>query len=497
MGTAASTSYEALCAYGRVFSAHILLVPPTEVFDVRRRFGTPPQPCRGSRARFHRDDTGSDYLKFFIASDVIDAHDESSERVVAYADMDEASVYVASGTGPPTGATPVAWKPIPDAVGVPNAHNAKWQEGTTQQNHAMSVIEPHAAHWWGEELHAHEAVGTSYFVTVDADLLSERVASNLLLDRGIVSPAEMVRIVELEMLRRGKVHIGLGNGFRDTIDADTSYYSGLAMAIVPQLVRLLRSSWNPDSRSESVAQHCHQILNRLVHLLRARDELTRIHLEEGWDRAGNGIRDRQGYHTQYAVILASSLLDSLVLIAADLSGDTVDPRDVSWRDAILRAPSRKGWIKKLDSGSTAHRLLQVAQSSEFVPASRVLHELRDQVAHRGALDTANLEWRPSGYASDTLRKGALIASAAELDAEQIPGGYRYQGPLTLIPHSFVDGLVRGVAACVEEVVSVLPTPDSDWWRADERMAQASWDDEYTVAALKHLSGWGGSTPAIP
>lgn len=483
MAEAQAISYEALCAYGRVFSKLILPVTRDEALSIRREFGIPAQPCRGERARFHRESGGRDPLKFFVAGDVLVNSGLSSERVRSYALLDESTAYVAASGEVPRGAVPVTWSPLEHVIGVPNAYTAAWHG----QSHAMSVLEPHAARWWGEEFHAHQAVGTSYFVTIDDELLSERHACGLLQDRGIVSPEEFIRVAELELLERGETYLALQPDFTHRIDADVSFYASLAMSIVPNVVRLMRSSWNPRDQQPATARHCHEIINRLVHLLRARDELARLHLTEGWERAGNGIRDRQLYHAQYAVMLACGLLDSIVRLVADVVGHKANRSDVSWRRAVIdqKPPA---WITGLATDSEMAHLIVSARGSAFMPLSKVLHDLRDHVAHRGALDPATIEWRTPDLDLYTLSRGAIVEVIPE-DEVTVPGSYTTSTSLLLVPYGFVDGVVRELVACVEVLVAIVPVGGSEWWQHDARMVAAAWDRDPISTTVMRLSGW--------
>ena len=482
-----AVSYESLCAFGRVFTVRLFLVDKGALAMLRRSFGSPPAPRRNGRSN-PRKPLGVDPLKFFLAGDVLDSDHPLCVRVRNYSYLDSATVFAGSRNGLLADTVPVEWE-AQEAAPFPGAYVASWELGTSSTRSGMQVFPPHEDRPWAHEFGAHESVGTSYFVTTDSELLDARNSHNMFVDKGIVSPAEMVRIAELALMDSGQVHVSLEETYKETIDTHSSYYTALASSLLPNTYKLLRSSWNPDHRNAALARHCHEIVDRLVHLLRARDELARLALDEGWNRSGNGLRDRSVYHAQVAVTLTSSLLDSVILAVAELC--QYRKRDkVSWSKAVLApAGSTPGWVRAIDAGSDAGRMLAAARGSSFAPVSRLVNDLRDVIAHRGTLESADGVWRASDFPKGEISKGVLVVPADSKPVADLPGLYEMEDTRVLVPHVFVDGMLRGLADCVETVLAIPPTPGHQWWEHDAKVKQAAWDDQQLGERLRQLSGW--------
>lgn len=322
------------------------------------------------------------------------------------------------------------------------------------------------------DLQFHQSIGNDLFVTSNAELLEvqRHRDGGFAGGAGLVSPREGVTTVEAVLRSRDAVVPVIDHSFASKVDVGT-FRTAVSQSRMPAVWASVRSSLSPSSRDHlrGAATRVLSILAFYEDLLVATDETHRLRLIEGDRFTDNEVLDRMMYHVRQAITLTTSCLDCIAWLAVELEGSSVERRQVAWRS--LRSPS--AWVKDLQNPA-ARSIAEAARIHAKGDEMDFVHHLRDAAMHRQPLAGACLEIRPSDRRVDVRGDLAITVIQLEESIEPIkvqappdlPGVFEVATNSYLMPHLFVSGLTRDLAALMNDVLGAADWPNSDvWWQS--------------------------------
>lgn len=322
------------------------------------------------------------------------------------------------------------------------------------------------------DLQFHQSIGNDLFVTSNAELLEvHRHRDGGFAGRaGLVSPREGVTIVESVLRSRDAVVPLIDHKFVNKVNVG-SFRTAVSQSRMPAVWASMRSSLSPSGRDHlrGAATRVLSILAFYEDLLVATDETHRLRLVEGDRYTDNEVLDRMMYHVRQAITLTTSCLDCIAWLVVELEGSLVERRQVAWRSLMSPSP----WAKHLRNPA-ARSIAEAARIHPMRDEMDFVHHLRDAAMHRQPLAGACLEIRPSDRRIDV--RGDLAITVIQLEESiepmkvqaprDLPGAFQVANNSYLMPHLFVSGLARDLAAMMNDVFGAADWPNSDvWWQS--------------------------------
>jgi hypothetical protein len=217
---------------------------------------------------------------------------------------------------------------------------------------------------------------------------------------------------------------------------------------------------------ESVREFINAILISYSQLLMALDELALLHWEDQYVGGNNNLLEKQMYHFQYALILISSILESLAWIVAKYYDARISHvSDVSYRRLV---DAKVKWIKEL---AEAKQIIGFVNSESVSKLFLACNELRNIIAHRGGLrfgvGSIHKMLDPErNLTSEELKFGTILVYQKEVNMNQcqrIQGVLYGESDTYILPFPFVKRVSVLLADYLNKAFSHFEWPDSDWF----------------------------------
>jgi hypothetical protein len=477
---ATARSYESLASVGRTFTLYVFLAghPWNAQREVKGPITAEPTSYPGSMRPWEEQEA----IQVFLAPDITDEEQVAPLLYFLASDLVSIDALADQGSSLPEevgrvrtteeepGALAFETSRHPGSFHFLNLRSGDWRR------HSRDYF-PRASQADAERLYlavlAHTALRSDVLITTDEHMLENRFRQPLLRRAGIHTPAEGVRTVHLflrHLLDRFPVATLRGaNWFMDNLQ----FYMSVTRAHLPITLSAMRSSLSPQMRDSQlqVAEHLESSLARYANLLVATDELGWINQSEGTREPTNSSLVKQMYHLQYALVLASGILDGLAWVVALLAGSRPHRREVSWRKLVDDRPP--AWVRRLPT-----RARDFVDEARTHPTRAILdfaYQLRDAVQHRQTLRAGVAEFHDDHGISEM--SFSVMDPAASLPGDfslphAIPGSFLHENRLYLLPYQFVTHLRASLAHHLESVLGVYAWPQADWWRAE-----SPWHDQ--------------------
>ncbi len=359
------------------------------------------------------------------------------------------------------------------------------RKANSTQGLPKHLPENHIAEWFGLsqdrarelciEIFAHRILGNHIFITSDKRLIADRDYHGFLSDAGIHSIDEANEKAGV-ILRRSGTYPLEKVGSSSRVTSGGLIYSELAQELLPAVLSAFRSTVNPKAPAnlESVHEFINAILTSYSQLLMSLDELALLHWEDQYIGGNNNLLEKQMYHFQYALILISSILESLAWIVAKYYDVRIrHVSDVSYRRLV---EAKVNWIKEL---AETKQIIGFAKSQSVSKLFLACNELRNIIAHRGGLRFGVGSIRKildpeRNLTSEDLKFGTILVYQKEVNMNQCP---RIQGVLYgesdtyILPFPFIKRVSVLLADYLNKAFSHFEWPDADWFLSSKDLIE--------------------------
>lgn len=314
------------------------------------------------------------------------------------------------------------------------------------------------------EILSHRKLGNEIFLTNDPTLIHERYNHGFLKDIGIHTDEEACEKVGVVVRRSGSYPVGQASHSDERLDSGLTYLF-LARTLIPGMARAFRSALNPENIESigSTVSHLDTIWSHFVHLLMCLDELAVLHWQDEYIGGNNNLIEKEMYHFQYCLLLASSILENLAWTVAKLDQAEInDARNVSFN---ILVKGKAKWVRQL---SISRPMSEFIQNDHRTLKLLSMVELRHLIAHRGGLQSMvgsiiNIIDRDKMVFNTETRYGMVLVNLEETKFDVNQKGVVHEGDhCSIIPYIYAKWMVLMLARYLDEAFSKIHWLGADW-----------------------------------